>query len=156
MHCSLTEIRHYILKTVSTETDWNHLSHNSRKRTFYHAHQTQTQISLHIRTVLLESSCPHEETFHHWLSKLRPEKIPMRLRKCAVSSESSLGAHVRRFVFDVAAILMCNAREVSLCHMQTTNAQMSLGIQTRAFSFRRSVQSTIPGNECSEQTVQIY
>ena len=28
--------------------------------------------------------CPHEETLHTWLSKMRPAKIQIRLRKCAV------------------------------------------------------------------------
>ena len=41
--------------------------------------------------------CPLEETLHPWLSELRPVKILIRLRSCAVWSESSLGAHVRRY-----------------------------------------------------------
>ena len=40
-----------------------------------------------------------EETMHPRLSKTRPVKILIRLRECAVWSESSLGAHVRRYVF---------------------------------------------------------
>ena len=43
--------------------------------------------------------CPHEETLHPWLYKLRPVKILIRLCECAVWSESSLGAHVERYVF---------------------------------------------------------
>ena len=43
--------------------------------------------------------CPHEETLHPWLSKMRPVKILIRLRKCADWSESLLCAHVRRYVF---------------------------------------------------------
>ena len=43
--------------------------------------------------------CPHEETLHHWLSKIRPRKILIRLCECTVWSESSLGTHVRRYVF---------------------------------------------------------
>ena len=42
--------------------------------------------------------CPHEETLHPWRSKLCPVKILIRLRERAVWSESSLGAHVRRYV----------------------------------------------------------
>ena len=42
--------------------------------------------------------CPHEETLHPWLSKICPVKILIRLRECAGWSESSLGAHVRRYV----------------------------------------------------------
>ena len=47
--------------------------------------------------------CPHEETLHPWLSRMRTTKIPIRLRECAGWSEASLGAHVRRYVFDVMA-----------------------------------------------------
>ena len=35
--------------------------------------------------------CSHEETLHPSLSKIHPVKIQIRLRKCAVWSESSLG-----------------------------------------------------------------
>ena len=38
--------------------------------------------------------CPHEETLHPWLSKMRPLKILIRLCECANWSEASLGAHV--------------------------------------------------------------
>ena len=40
--------------------------------------------------------CLYEETLHHWLSKMRPVKILIRLPECAGRSEYSLGAHVRR------------------------------------------------------------
>ena len=36
--------------------------------------------------------CPHEETLHPWLIKMRPVKILIRLRECAGWSESLLGA----------------------------------------------------------------
>ena len=39
--------------------------------------------------------CPHVETLHPRLSKVRPVKILIKLRECAVWSESSLGTHVR-------------------------------------------------------------
>ena len=42
--------------------------------------------------------CPHEETLLPWLSKMLAVKILIRLRECAVWSESSLGAHVRRYI----------------------------------------------------------
>ena len=45
---------------------------------------------------------PHEETLHHWLSKMRPVNILIRLCECASWSESSLGAHVKRYVSHVA------------------------------------------------------
>ena len=59
-----------------------------RKRTFWHMRPTKTQISLRIR-------CPHGETLHPWLSKMRPVKILIRLRDCADWSESSLGARTK-------------------------------------------------------------
>ena len=43
--------------------------------------------------------CPRAEPLHHWLSKMRPRKILVSLRTCAGWSESSLGAHVRRYVY---------------------------------------------------------
>ena len=46
--------------------------------------------------VWLGLPCPSEETLHPWLSILCPEKI---LRKCLCWSESSLAAHVKRYVF---------------------------------------------------------
>ena len=42
---------------------------------------------------------PHEFTLHTWLSKMRPAKILISLRECAGWSESSPGAHVRRYFF---------------------------------------------------------
>ena len=42
---------------------------------------------------------PHERTLHPWLSKMRQVKILIRLRECAVWSESSLGAPVHRYTF---------------------------------------------------------
>ena len=42
--------------------------------------------------------CSHEETLHR-VAKTHPVKILIRLRECASWSESSLGAHVRRYVF---------------------------------------------------------
>ena len=43
--------------------------------------------------------CPHKEISHPWLSKMRLVKILIRLRECTGWFESSLGAHVRRYVF---------------------------------------------------------
>ena len=39
--------------------------------------------------------CPYEKTLRTWLSKMRPVKIPIRLRESADWSEPSLGVHVR-------------------------------------------------------------
>ena len=40
--------------------------------------------------------CPHEETLHPYLSKMRSVKILIRLCKCADRSESSVSEHARR------------------------------------------------------------
>ena len=60
--------------------------------------------------------CTHEETWHLCLSKMRLVKILIRLRECAVWSESSLGAHIRRYVFDVAVRMIL----ISNVHRQST------------------------------------
>ena len=77
------------------------LSHNVEQRTFWHVRPTKIRINLHIHTVWSMSSfCA--ETLHPWLSKNRIVKIPMRLhglRGCASWSESTLGAHDRRYIF---------------------------------------------------------
>ena len=57
------------------------LAHPS-KRTFWYVHSL-------IRVL---------ETLHSWLFKMRSVKILIRLRECALWSESSLGVHVRRYV----------------------------------------------------------
>ena len=44
----------------------------------------------------LNLRCPHDETLHRWLPKLRQVKILIRLRNCAGWSDSSLGAHVQK------------------------------------------------------------
>ena len=43
--------------------------------------------------------CPHDETLYPWLFKMWPVKIPIRLCVCTGWSESSLDAHVQRYVF---------------------------------------------------------
>ena len=55
----------------------------------------KTQISLRIRQSDQNLRYPYEETLYPWLSKMRTAKIQIRLRE----SESSLGAHVGRYVF---------------------------------------------------------
>ena len=76
-----------------------YLSLNTRKYTFWNVRPTTTPIGLRIRAVWSESSLFHQETQHHWLSKMRPAKILIRLRECAGWSESSPDAHVQRYVF---------------------------------------------------------
>ena len=43
--------------------------------------------------------CPHEETLHVWLWKMRPVKILIRLCECTAWSEYSLCAHFRRYIY---------------------------------------------------------
>ena len=71
------------------------MSFNVRKQTFWHVRPKQTQINLRIiRAVwsVFFVTAPHEETLIRWLSKMRPVKIQIRLRECAVWFESSLCA----------------------------------------------------------------
>ena len=55
----------------------------------------------------LSLRCPHEDTLQPWLPKLCPVKILFRLRECAVWSESSLGAHVRKYFIWRCKLLLC-------------------------------------------------
>ena len=48
---------------------------------------------------LISLHCPHEETLHPWLFKMRTMKILIRLRVCASSSESSLDTHAQWYLF---------------------------------------------------------
>ena len=57
------------------------------------------QINLSIPQSNQSLRYPHEESLYPWQSKMCLVKILIRLRKCAVWSESSLGAHVRWYVF---------------------------------------------------------
>ena len=61
---------------------------------------------------------PHEETLHPWLSlsKMRPVKILIRLRECAVWSESSLGAYVRRYLIWRCGSLLVQVRTMVWLH----------------------------------------
>ena len=81
------------------------------KRTVWHVRPTKTksaravrsESSLSIRKKLCIFGCP----------KMRPMKILIRLRECAGWSESSLGAHVRRYLswcFDSAGRYDCYSR----------------------------------------------
>ena len=52
---------------------------------------------------------------HHWLSKMFAVKILIRLRECAGWSESSLGAHVRRYVvWHCGSIQLCCTKYLAL------------------------------------------
>ena len=62
-------------------------------------HPTKTQIILRMRAVTSNFAIRMNLTLHPWLSIMRAVKIQIRLRECAVWSESSLGAHVRRYTF---------------------------------------------------------
>ena len=51
--------------------------------TFRHVHLTETQISQSDQN----HPCPHPETLHPWLSKLRQLKILIRLHECEFSAQ---------------------------------------------------------------------
>ena len=70
---------------------------NERKFIFWHKRSMKTQISLHTH-VFCSVFVVHMKTLHPWLSKIRPLKISIRLRKCAVWSDSSLST-CPRYVF---------------------------------------------------------
>ena len=61
---------------------------------------------------LISLRCPHEETLHPWLSKMRPVKTLIRLRECAGWSETSQGALIRRYVFLTLRVILWTLREV--------------------------------------------
>ena len=65
----------------------NQMNRNVGKRTFFHT-ATKAEFDQRLR-------CPHEETLHSWLSKMRPVRVLIRLRECAGWSESSRSAHKR-------------------------------------------------------------
>ena len=58
--------------------------------------KSENELSTWIKS---ESSLSVWRSIHPWLSKQCPVKILIRLRECTGWSESSLGAHVRRYVF---------------------------------------------------------
>ena len=68
-----------------------------RKHTFLYVHPTKTKITPHTRCLIRVLIIRRIGKL--WLSKMRPVKIPIRLRECAGWSESSLGAFVQRYVF---------------------------------------------------------
>ena len=69
-----------------------YMGRNVRKRTFCAPHGDSYQ-PVH---TLISLRCPYEDTLHPWLFKMRPVKILV-----SGWSESSLGAHVRRYVLRV-------------------------------------------------------
>ena len=92
--------------------------------------------------------CSHDQTFHPWLSKMRPVKILIRLRECADWSESSLGAHVRRYVFWVCGSILWY------------QFQILYNVMTDAFSqnwtFWWNLTSKICELRCSDQTACVH
>ena len=66
------------------------LDRNLRTCTFWYVHPTKTQISLY---------CPHDETLHHWLSKMPAVMILIWLCEYTCWSESTLGKNDQRYVF---------------------------------------------------------
>ena len=72
-----------------------------REKTFLRSCAPKQRLKSTCSSVQSDQShrCSREETLHPWLPKMRPVKILIRLRVCAGWSESSLGAHFRRYVF---------------------------------------------------------
>ena len=76
------------------------MSRNAQKRTVRCVRPNEdTSQPAHPRSYDQRLRYSHVETFYPLLSKMPPVKFQIRLRKCAVWSESPLGAHVRRCVF---------------------------------------------------------
>ena len=76
------------------------LNYNIRKHTFDMCTKHFKDSNQPVHPCSLISLCyMQKETLHPWLSKMCPVKIQIRLRICAVWSESSLGSHVRRYIF---------------------------------------------------------
>ena len=74
------------------------ISSSVKTQTFWHVRPTKIQISLPTR-LIWSVFIFHHQILYPWRSKMRPGKIQISLRECASWSESSLGAHVRRYVF---------------------------------------------------------
>ena len=73
-------------------------------------------------------NCPHGKTWHARQSKMRSAKILIRLCECTGWSESSLGAHVQKYVSDVvvsdvAAHVICAVWNVLLGHHNVLSRQ---------------------------------
>ena len=47
-------------------------------------HNKDSDQPAHPYSLINNLRCPHEETLHPWLSEMRPVKILIRLRECAV------------------------------------------------------------------------
>ena len=79
------------------------VSHMRKGPVFHLMEELYLFESQHEETYLLRSQISfrflHEKILPFWPSKLWPVKILIRLRECAGWSESSLGAHVQRYVF---------------------------------------------------------
>ena len=67
------------------------LSQTVTKSTSLHVLPTKTQMSLRINADQ-SLRCSMKKLWYSWLSKMRPVKIPIRLRESIRRSESSLGA----------------------------------------------------------------
>ena len=72
---------------------------NGRKRPFWHVGPTKTWSACVSTQSDWSLRCTHEETLHPWLSKNKPREDSDQTARMRSWSESSLGAHVRRYVF---------------------------------------------------------
>ena len=83
---------------------------------------------------------PGEETWHPWLSKMCPVKILIRLCECTVWSESSLGAHVWRYVFWRCSFYYLSQR--------TTNPIIRLARPAKTQISLQAIKRRINENHC--------
>ena len=94
----MVSIKRCSFKSTFLRTQGQRLSHNVGKSTY------GPRIKLKAACASSQSDqslrCPHEETLHPWLSKMCLGRIRIRLRECAVWSESSLGTHIPRYIFE--------------------------------------------------------
>ena len=92
------------------------MSHNVRKRTFWYVRPTRFNSSC---ASTQSDQChrrPHEETSHSGIFKLCSLKILIRLREYAGCSESSLGAHIQRYV-----VWRCGSSKIQLTLVISTS-----------------------------------
>ena len=106
------------LRVKKYQDKWWYWSSKMTIHTFGDAHPVKTRISLCI-VPSDQNSLVHMKKL--WLSKMHPVKIQIRLRKCAVWSESSLGAHIRMHIFWWCGSIYFSA--VYLCKRTMQNKQ---------------------------------
>ena len=70
------------------------------------AHYNDTDQPAHPRSLWRSLPCPHGETLHPWLSKMRPVNIQIRLREGSASVTARLCLCVCGFICDISIIVI--------------------------------------------------